>query len=751
MKKWHIEEKDGYSLVINEGGRTLSFDPASGVKLLEDDGFAFKDLNGNGKIDPYEDWRLPISERVADLLSQMTTDEKLSMMLHAGFFLAQKITPEALEKNPALRARFAVSGLSAEDFAKDYDHTKPDEAAVAYMEEDGLRFWLLSSIEDPASAAKYTNNVQRMAEKTRLGIPVIFSTNPRAFTDAHSDLGEKDVTSWPTNMGIGATFDPKIARFMAETVAEEYRAMGITMELGPQVDVATDPRWNRFNATYGSCPALNADLGRAVCDGYQTNRAAEATEDGWGAGSVMAMAKHWPGSTGEGGRESHSFNGRFAIYPGNNFAERMRPWTDGVFKLDGPTGEVSSVMSCYDVIYGIGGDEAEDAGSSFNHYTTSTLLREKLGFDGFVCTDFWITGGKKLGNRRSSAWGMVDATPEERALKQLEAGIDQLGGLGELAVLKGGYELAVEKHGKDWADARVSDAAERILKFCFRVGSFENPYSDPETANEIVGSSEHQAYGLDAHRKSVVMLKNDGLLPIAGKKVYIADKYKGGIPDRSGTIDEITCHKAFNKDVVSNYFTVTDTPEEADIAFVLMDTPQSGNGTHLKTGEVIPISLQYGDYTATHARKVSVGGSIVNGKKENLSYRGKTVSTYNKYDLDNLIEVKKAMKDKPVVAIIRSMNPCVPAEFEPLCSAVIMCWGSTPESVIMEALSGQFEPSGLLPFQMPKDMDAVEAHLEDTPFDIDCYRDSAGNTWDFGFGLNWSGTISDKRTEKYKG
>lgn len=749
MKKWRIEEKDSYSLVINEGGATLSFDPNSGITLLEDDGFAFKDLNRNGVIDPYEDWRLPIKERTDDLVARMETDECLAMMMHAGMFIVQKVTEETLRWNAALRARLSVSGKSIEEFTKNRDITQVGEEQMCYVDE-GLRFWLISTMEDPGTGTKYMNNVQRHMEKTRLGIPAFFSTNPRAFTDTHSDIGEKDVSSWPTNLGLGATFDPAIATQMAETVAKEYRALGITVELGPQVDVATDPRWNRFSATYGSDPILNTDMARAVCDGFQTSSGEAEIEGGWGKDSVMAMTKHWPGSTGEGGRESHSKNGRFSIYPGGNLKARMTPWTEGAFKLSGPTGQCSSIMSCYDVLYQVGGDKAENVGASFLRYAIDGMLREENDFKGFACTDFWITGGPRLGRPNVNAWGLIENTPAERALKQMEAGIDQLGGLGELSILQDAYKLAVEKHGEHWAQNRIRTAVSRILPFCFGVGSFEDPYRDPAVSDAVVGNAQHRAMGMDAHRKSVVLLKNSDVLPAKGKKVYIADKFSGGIPDRGGNVDPITSKPAFSAAIAGEFFTVVPTPEEADIAIVLMDSPNSGSGTKGKSGEVIPISLQYRDYTAVNARYVSVAGDIVDGKKENMSYRGKTVSTYNSYDLDQLEKTRAAMGTKPVVAVLRCTNPIVPHELEPLADAVMVIFGNTPEKVVMEAIAGAFEPSGLLPFQMPASMDAVEVHLEDTPRDIEPYTDAAGHAWDFAYGMNWSGVISDGRVEKYR-
>jgi beta-glucosidase len=751
-KKWHIEEKNGYTLVINDGGPTLGFSKDSGVSIIEDDGFAFKDLNKNGVLDPYEDWRLPTQERVKDLVSKMDLDSKLGLTLHDGMFMVMHFTPELLAKSPFLKARLKLMEKTPEEL-NSMDPTEPSEYNIELIEHDEMRFWLMGAIEGPEFAATYNNKIQKLAEGHKSGIPVFFSTNPRAFKDAHSDTLDRDVSNWPSNLGIGATFSPEVAKEMAETVSKEYRAMGITMELGPQIDLASDPRWSRMSATYSSDEKLNADLARAVCDGFQTSPEDKEIDSGWGYDSVLAMCKHWPGSTGEGGRESHSDAGKYTVYPGDNLSKHTYPWTEGAFKLDGPTKQTGAVMSCYDSIWEQGGDEAENSGASFNKYIVETLLRKENDFKGFVCTDFWITGNlrpERTTRPNVNAWGYTNVTPPERALKEWESGVDQLGGTNEIEIAQKAYNLALKRHGKKWADKRVNDIATRTLTFGFRTGSFENPYVDAENAMSYVGNSEHNEKGLYAHRKSVVMVKNKNLLPLNGKKVYIADKFSGGIPDRAGNVSPITSQKAISETLAAEYFEVVSTPEEADVAIVYMDSPQSGSGFNGKTKEIVPISIQYNDYTAVNAREESIAGDYVDGVKENRSYRGKSTVTYNKYDLTNLIDVKAKMGDKPVITVLRCQNPVVPSEFEPLSDAVLLTFVGTPDKVVLEILTGKTEPSGLLPFQMPESMDAVEAHMEDTPRDITPYTDSCGNKWDFSFGLNYSGVIDDERVLKYR-
>lgn len=747
-KKWSKQEKDGFCLITNEGGKVLGISDQGKAAIIEQDGFAFKDLDKSGELEPYKDWRLSPEERAKDLVSRMDLDSKLGLSLHDGMFTIMRMTEETLNSNPFLKAKFALSGKSLED-AGDAD---PAELTDRYKEQvlkERMRSWLIGAIDGPEYAARFNNNLQTLAESDGFGIPVMISTNPRAFKDAHSDTAQRDVTTFPSNLGMAATFDPSVVEKAAKVTASEYRKMGISMELGPEADIASDPRWSRIGATFGSNPELVADMIRAVCDGYQTS---EGSPDGWGDESVVAMVKHWPGSTGEGGRESHSDAGKYAIFPNDRFDDHTYPWTDGAFKLNGPTKQCGSIMSAYDVQWNKGQSGAGQKGGSFNKYIIDGVLREQNDFEGFVCTDFWITGFIKRENASRpfvNAWGLPDNTPAERALAEWESGVDQCGGTNEIDVLKEAYDLAIEKHGKEWADSKADEIAYRVLLPMFRAGIFENPYRDPNEAMNFVGSEDHVKLAEDIFRKSLVLVKNKGLLPLSGKKVYFAPKYEGGIPDRAGNIPPVVQVEAFDKEKAAEFFPVVSSADEADVAVVLMDSPASGNGFDKAANACIPISLQYNDYTAVNARSESISGDYSEGVKENRSYRGKSTITYNKYDLDVLEETKKQMGDKPVIVIFRCTNPPVPAEFEPLADAVLVTFAGTPDKIVYEILTGKCEPSGLLPYGMPKDMDAVEAHLEDTWNDIESYTDSEGNAWEFGFGLNFGGRIRDERTEKY--
>ena len=263
--------------------------------------------------------------------------------------------------------------------------------------------------------------------------------------------------------------------------------------------------------------------------------------------------------------------------------------------------------------------------------------------------------------------------------------------------------------------------------------------------------------GYQAQLKSVVMLKNsDNVLPVKTDgekpKVYVPQKLYPSVADFFGRMSQERWEEAFAAELLENYYEQVSDPSEADFAIVVIDAPTSGNGWHVSdvnaggTG-YLPISLQYNDYMAEHARETSIAGGDRLEDFTNRTYKGKSVKTANKADLQTIIKTKTAMKDKPVIAVVNTGKPFVP-EFEPYADVILVSFGCQNQA-ILDLISGAVEPSALLPMQLPADMKTVELQKEDLPFDMDCYVDSDGNTYDFAYGLNWSGRISDERVKKY--
>ena len=752
-KKWSEKNFGDFAKVVNNGGKTLSYSRLSGVKILTVDGFAFKDLNKNGKLDPYEDWRLPARERARDLAQRMSIEQIAGLMLHSSHQAVP--AAEGWFGGTYHGKKFAESGADPWDLT---DQQKK------FLQKEHGRHLLVTVVKDAATAARWSNKLQALAESLALGIPVNISSDPRHGSDATKEYNAGaggEISMWPEALGLAATFDPKLARTFGEVVAKEYRALGITTALSPQIDLATDPRWGRFLGTFGEDPDLAVELAKAVVEGYQTTREAE-NENGWGKDSIVAMVKHWPGGgTGEGGRDAHFGCGKYAVYPGNNFREHLRPFVEGAFRLEGGTEKAAAVMPYYSIAYNQDKKYGENVGNAYSTYIINELLRGEFGYDGVVCTDWGITGPEPptedaLGWR---CWGVEEGyTTAERHLKIIMAGVDQFGGNDELEPVLEAYRLGAEKYGEEFMRKRFVESAVRILTNMFRLGLFEDPYLDPQKSAKTVGKSEFMALGYEAQLKSIVMLKNQNqTLPLKkNTTVYVPKCYRPQQKDWLGNPIAPSYGYPVNVEIVQKYFRLTDNPQEADCALVFMESPNNtlrggysqedaekgGNG-------YIPISLQYGPYKAEFARDPSIAGDDRPGKVKNRSYKNKTAAIVNAADLQTLLETREKMGTKPVIVVLKMANPTVPAEFEPYVDAILLDFGVTVQA-LLDIISGAAEPSGLLPAQMPANMKTVEEQYEDVPHDLECYVDTAGNTYDFGFGLNWQGVIDDERTKKYR-
>ncbi|MDB5017118.1 MAG: bglX 2 [Mucilaginibacter sp.] len=752
-KNWSagLADSAGIVLVKNSNGPTLGYSSNSGIKVLTVDGLAFKDLNKNGKLDKYEDWRLPANERAKDLASKLSIDQIAGLMLYS----AHQAIP-AMSGGP-----FGAGTYSGKKFNEGgIDPALVTDQQKDFLLKDNLRHVLITSVKSPEVAARWNNNVQALVEGAGFGIPANNSSDPRHSTNTGVEYtagAGGAISQWPDQLGLAATFDPAVVQQFGNIAAQEYRALGIATALSPQIDLGSEPRWARINGTFGEDPQLDADMARAYVDGFQTSTGSAEIKDGWGYNSVNAMMKHWPGGgPEEGGRDAHFAYGKFAVYPGNNFDEHLVSFIDGALKLSGPTKMVSAVMPYYTISYNR--DKQGNAGNSYSKYLITDLLRNKYGFDGVVCTDWMVTAdeGKTPDIFAGKSWGMETATVAERHYKILMAGVDQFGGNNDARPVIEAYNMGVKEHGEAFMRARFEQSAVRLLTNIFRVGLFENPYLEVEHTKTTVGKPEFMTAGYNAQLKSIVMLKNQGnVLPLQkGKTIYLPKKYTPSIKGFFGPPSKEHWDDAVQADLISKYFTVTDDPAKADYAIVFVSSPSGGAGYDADdkakgANGYVPITLQYGSYTAAEAREHSIAaGDPVEPGVTNRSYKGKAITAANYNDLKTIEETKTAMKGKPVIVAITLSKPAILAEFEKDANAIVASFG-VQNQAILDILTGVAEPSGLLPFQMPANMQTVELQDEDIPHDMTCYTDAAGHTYDFGFGMNWQGVIQDARTEKY--
>ena len=740
--------KEGWIKVINEDGAILGYSPDSGVTIIEDDGYAFKDMNKNGVLDTYEDWRLDADTRAKDAASQLTDEQMIPLMLLAGDMSG------------------GTSGGMSEDVQSKMDR--------------GIRCLGASPSGQIADVVAYSNLIQSYVEGLGIGMPVDFQGEPALSL----------ASSWPTNVGMSATFDPELVLEMGKIRGQEYRAMGVTSANMPQIDIATEPRWLRIEGTFSESPDLCADMGQAYVTGMQSTFSEEGEDLGWGADSVVAYVKHFPGDgPGEGGRESHSFTGQYNIKPGGQMETHLKPFI-AAFNLDSKTGSAAGVMPSYSIGLDENGEPlgGENVGSSLSSYKITQLLRGELGFDGVIVTDYGVID-------IFAPWGVEDLSEAERCLVMIEAGTDRAGSYDNLDNMISAAEMYAEKYGAEALTERLRETAVRVARNMVNLGLFDNPYLTAEGSRARLGTDEQIEAAEAAQAKSVVLLKNENnLIQERSEKptVYIPMIYDAGSPaveateGSSGTAAvPASANLPIDIRVLSQYFNVvTDSvaspytgpadedgnptmveediirasEEEiaaCDFALVLIDSPLNlpasmGKGYNSETEEYIPISLQYRPYTADseYVRKVSISGDILeDGTKENRSYYGKSSNVSNESELDRVLDL--AARAENVVVVMNLANPTIVSEFENEIEGLLVHFGGVSDDVLCSILGGQVEPSALLPFQMPANMETVEAQLEDVPFDMECYVDEAGNTYDFAFGLNWSGVINDERVQKY--
>ncbi len=766
-KLWtEVDMPDGWTMILNEGGATLGYSKSSGLPILQVDGYAFKDLNKNGVLDIYEDWRVDYETRAAALADSGELSNEWMMGLKMNPFSIGAASPDSMLDNTKLALTLG------------YRH---------------VRF--------PNGPAKtvvgWNNQIQEYIEALDgVVVPATFIADP---------LGGNGVSNWPGYLGLAASFDPDLAAQYGQMLSKEWRALGVSMKVAPQIDLATEPRWKRADMTFGEDPQLSMDMSVAMVNAWQSTYDEEGNDLGWGADSVNCQIKHLMGEgAAEGGRESHSLDGAYNVYPGGQFYTTILPYF-ACLKLPGLTKEASSAMTNFSIAvdeYGesIGGDRVA---TSYNSWKINTLWRELNNWDGFILTDFNVHVDK--------CFGAENLTVPERLLQILAAGCDAFGNLGggyqaDIDTAMEAYAIGVKKFGQDGMDKIMIDSTRRALKTLFNVGVVDNPYLTLEAASTIPNNAEHAAAAFDAQVKSIVMLKNsDNTLKAATEEkltVYIPWKYVPATESR-GRITPASLASSFDLQTAMKYFNVvTDkagqpsgpndadgkpTYVEADIvrasaediakcdfALVRIKSPQCGNPTTgydadmnvPETYEYLPISLQYRPYTADsmYVRFESIGGQITSREvqgtygmetvyeKENRSYYGKTGIITNEADLDYVLYAA-SVADKVVVAV-DVKSAMVFSEFESEVDAIVVAWSgdrakAIDDAAFFEIISGKREPSGLLPMQMPLDMETVEAQYEDVPRDMECYVDADGNTYDFTFGMNWSGQINDERVAKY--
>jgi beta-glucosidase len=530
------------------------------AKIIKKAGLEFKDLNKNGKLDAYEDWRLPVETRVQDLISKMSIEEKVGFMLIsttrlAGDFSFQQNAPRAE----------ITSGFNEEDLKQETNmfSRKPlpfplltASGTTKGVKERHLRHFILRANTSAKTMAEWANNLQALCEDSRLGIPAIVASNPRNHITVDASIGLSVGTTvfsrWPGELGLAAMNDLKMTRTFAEIAAKEWAAVGLRKGYMYMADLATEPRWQRIEGTFGENADHAAGMMREIVLGFQGTKL--------GAQSVALTTKHFPGGGPQvEGQDPHFEWGKDQHYPGKMFDYHLKPFQAAV---DAGT---SAIMPYYAKPIGT---QYEELAFAYNKAILKDLLRDKMGFKGIINSD---TGPIEM-----MPWGVEALSILERYQKAIECGVDLFSGSGDPAQL-----LEVVKKGMV-SEARINESIARLLREKMELGLFENPYVDVAVAEKTVGNAEFQKQADLAFRKSIVLLRNNAkLLPLAKKtKVYVESYYDSG---RGAAPVNVILPKTNNWDLE-----FVSTREAADVV-VLWLTPSMGG---LFSAKNEPIELQ---------------------------------------------------------------------------------------------------------------------------------------------------------------
>ncbi|WP_316296391.1 glycoside hydrolase family 3 protein [Clavibacter michiganensis] len=627
---------------------------AGAAPIITIDGLRFRDLDKDGALTPYEDWRLSSGERAADLVARMSPGERAGLLMHASL----------------------TNVGNAYDRAA-FDPLLAERHITTYISRLGA---------DAPTLAREHNSLQEAAEAERWGVPLKISTDPRhGFTVTEGQtVSNGDFSPFPDPIGMGAIDDPATTLEMGRIIAAEYRAVGITEALSPQADISTEPRWTRQDGTFGSVGADVAPHVAAYVEGLQGGT------DGITSDGVATVVKHWVGYGAQvDGYDSHYYYGRYAAFPGGNFAEHITPY-EGAFR-----NQAAGIMPTYSILkdLDLGEGVIEQVGANHNEYLLQDLLRGRYGFDGVITSDWGIANDCPEACRENRPpaffvgpwgagmpWGVEDLTLPARYASAIQAGVDIIGGSDQPQHILEAVEQGL------LTEARVMEAGQRVLQQKFELGLFEDPYVDPAAADAIVGSDASRAAGLDAQQRSLTLLSDT--TPAAEARSRAArDAGSPALPVRVEPGMTAWLSGVQAEAARSAGFTVVDDPAGADVAIVRLADPRGGD-----------------DLT-------------------DLGFTGS--------EADYQALVRAHVAGARTIAVPQLTRPLILGNVVENSDAVLASYGVSDEA-LLNVITGTAEPEGRLPFELPSTMDAVAAQLYDVP------NDSASPLFAYGAGLSFA-------------
>lgn len=637
----------------------------------------------------YRDAKAPVEQRVEDLLARMSLEEKVAQ-LTCIWNRKQEILTAAGDFDPA-RARAAFpAGIG--QMARPSDlHGSGDPYEQPYR--------------DARQTVALVNAIQHFAvEQTRLGIPVLFHEE-----GLHGYVA-RDATSFPQALALASSWDPPLLTRVFTIAAREMRARGVHQVLAPVVDVARDPRWGRIEETYGEDPYLVGELGVAAVRGFQGETLPLAP------GRVFATLKHL---TGHGQPESGTNVGP-AFVPERELREVFLPPFIAAIR----EGHALNVMASYNEIDGIP--------SHANRWLLQHLVRSELGFDGAVVSDYY-------GIAQLQTLHQVEPDLLHAAVRALHAGVDFDLPEGE-AYAKLPQALAMGLVTQSEIDAAVR----RMLRLKFLAGLFEHPYADANYAETITGNAEARAVALEAARRSAVLLKNDGTLPLRASSLHTL-----AVIGPNAAVAELGGYSNVPKHTVS-----------------VLEGIRVKLGSRVKvlTAEGVRL-VDKGDWYSDDVRpvdreqnlaRIRAAVEVARGTDAIVLVIGSNSATTREAWADNhlgdrdrlgLIAQQDELADamfalgKPVAVVLINGAPLSIPEVVARSNALLEAWypGQEGGTAIADLLFGDATPGGKLPLTIARSVGQLPMYYDQKPSAHRGYLfDSKEPLFPFGFGLSYT-------------
>ncbi len=718
--------------------------------IIEADGLYFKDIDGSGKVSEVNDWRLPSAQRAAAYVKQMTVDEKIAQLFISDWRMGPKYPSGRLPGHT-----YVADESGCVDEAEVNQKTIFGEQKLpgtsTLIKEWFARHTIVRENAQPEDMADYLNQMQAIAEECERFVPVQAASNSRN-ENGEIVFGMNDAggvyPTWPGTLGIAAAVKGngiEVADKWAEATRQSWEASNLRKGYMYMVDCMTDPRWQRSYGTFGEDPALICEIAEHIIPRIQGSEHG-VTHDG-----VAVTTKHFPGGgPRENGFDPHYAAGQWNVYatPGSLQKYHMPGFISAVAKntssimpyYSKPSAEKSSVQQDME-----GRDIPFDAyGFAYNKYFVHDILRDQMGFKGYLNSDTGIV--------HNMCWGVEKLDTAERiGFAVNNAGIDVISGLYDNEAGKEAYERATngyyDTHELPYGltpdqvtlnDAVLNRAVSRTLTEMFELGMFENTYRDAKAAKEIVANSQYWADAELAHRQSVVLLKNDGILPLKadGKKVYAEAFHKNPQQGEAAT--------AALREMLGDV-TLVDDYNEADIA-ILFVNPSSGDYFSATAG--------YLELDICEDKTVPNVDDFNRPQKE--THQETTLTGTHK--IADIAAAVHAHGGK-VIANINFPLAWLVGNVEKNVDALTAGFETYPAATL-DVLFGRYNPTGKLPITLPKgdevlavNEDGVCVSPNDVPgYDKDqympesmkdengkayAYRDAAGNYYELNFGLSY--------------